>query len=100
MANRSGAAKRSTLPPVRVDQELREAAEHVLGAAETMSGLIETALRAEIAHRQARATFLKRGIEAGERARATGQWHSADEVLDRLQGMLTQAEGRASKDAR
>ena len=100
MTTRSTTAKRSTLPPVRVDEDLRAAAERVLGEAETLSGLIETALRAEIAHRQARASFLKRGIEAGKRARASGQWYAADEVLERLQGILKKAEGRAAKSAR
>jgi predicted transcriptional regulator len=92
------AAKRSTLPPVRVEAQLREQAEQVLVGDESLSGLIESALRTEIAHRQARAAFLQRGIEAGARARATGQYRSADEVMGRLQGILTKAQGAAERD--
>ena len=47
--------KTSTLPSVRVEPELREAAESVLQEGETLSGFIEASVRETIERRRVRA---------------------------------------------
>lgn len=88
------AEKTATLPSLRVDQDLRAAAEKALDPNESLSGLIETAVRNEIAHRTARTAFLVRGLAAGMRARESGQYRSADEVVERLEGILAKHQAR------
>ena len=60
--------KTSTLPSLRVESELREAAESVLRKGETLTSLIETAMRETIHRRRAQAAFLARGLRSSEEA--------------------------------
>ncbi len=76
--------KTATLPSLRVSQDLRDATESVLREGETVSSLMETAVRDLVHRRQVRAEFLKRGIESLEEYRRTGVSYSADEVFDEL----------------
>ena len=80
--------KTATLPSLRVDAELRAAAESVLLEGETLSGLIETAVREAIHRRQARSEFLARGWRSGEDAKRTGIYHDAADVHRELQRKL------------
>lgn len=80
--------KSSTLPSLRVDAELREAAESVLEEGETLTSLIETSVRETIHRRRAHAEFLARGLASSENARRTGIYHSASEVHAELQRRL------------
>ena len=80
--------KTSSFPSLRVDAELREAAEAVLCEGETLTSLIETAVRETIHRRQVRAEFLARGVQAGNDARRTGDHHAAADVHDELQKRL------------
>lgn len=80
--------KAASLPSLRVEPALREAAESVLKENETLSALMETALRKLVRQRQVRADFLSRGIESLEEYRRTGVAYSAEEVHDELQRML------------
>jgi hypothetical protein len=81
--------KVATLPPLRVDPELRESAERILRKGETLSSFIESAVRSSIRQRQADEEFLARGLQAREEAKATSSYFDADDVLDELEGMLT-----------
>ncbi|WP_047787405.1 YlcI/YnfO family protein [Variovorax paradoxus] len=80
--------KTSTFPSLRVEAELRLAAESVLREGETLSALIETAVREAIQRRQVQADFLARGLRASQEARRTGVYHSAAAVHGELQARL------------
>ena len=85
------AMKTATLPSLRVQPELREAAEAVLQEGETLSGFIETSIKESIHRRRVRAEFLARGLASRDEARRTGVYHSAKEVHEGLQQMLDEA---------
>lgn len=80
--------KTSTFPSVRVDAELRQAAEGVLRDGETLTNLIETAIRETIHRRQAQTEFLARGLRSGDDARRTGTYHDAATVHAEMQQRL------------
>jgi predicted transcriptional regulator len=80
--------KTATLPSLRVDPDLREAAESVLREGETLTSLIETAMRETIHRRRVQAEFLARGLASSESAKATGIFHPASEVHAELQRRL------------
>jgi hypothetical protein len=80
--------KVASLPSLRVEPALREAAESVLQEGETISALMETAVRDLVHRRQVRAEFLRRGIESLEEYHRTGVSYSAEEVHDELERML------------
>jgi hypothetical protein len=86
--------KTATLPTVRVLPEIREQAESLLEAGESLSMFIEESLRRHIALRQSEREFLARGMSAGARARETGDTLSAHESLGRLRAM---ADSHAAK---
>lgn len=80
--------KTATFPSLRVDAELREAAESVLRQGETLTHLIETAVRDTIHRRQIEAEFMARGLASSEGARRTGTYHAASSVHSELQHRL------------
>ena len=57
--------KTATFPSVRVDPQLREAAERVLREGETLTSLLETAVRETIQRRQVQDEFVARGLRLG-----------------------------------
>ena len=85
---RSPAMKTASFPSVRVDAQLRDAAEGVLREGETLTGLIESAVREAIHRRQAKAEFLSRGLRSSNDAKRTGVYHAASDVHDELQQRL------------
>lgn len=87
--------KTATIPSLRVDPELRQSAESVLREGESLSGFVEQAIRATIAHRQAEREFLARGMAARERAQRAGDHVEAAVVVGRLEGMLAQAKAKS-----
>jgi hypothetical protein len=80
--------KTATIPSLRVDPELRAAAESVLQEGETLSAFVENSLRAQIHYRKTQAEFIARGLKAREEAKRTGIYYGAEEVLAELKGML------------
>jgi hypothetical protein len=80
--------KTATLPSLRVEPELRDAAESVLREGETLSSLIETSLREAIQRRRARDEFIARGLRSRDEALVTGTYHSAESVHTELQRSL------------
>ena len=86
--------KSSSLPALRVTPELRAEAESVLEEGETLSSLLEEAVLAEIQLRRSRKEFMERGLASRELARETGVYHSAEEVLERLEERLRLHEDR------
>ncbi|KQV49521.1 prevent-host-death protein [Pelomonas sp. Root1217] len=83
--------KSATFPSLRVDPELREAAEGVLQEGETLSSFIEGAVRETIERRRTRAEFIARGLASREEAKRTGVYISADVVLADLSERLEKA---------
>ncbi len=88
--------KNATLPPLRVNSELRAAAEAVLQEGESLSGFVLEAVQLNIERREARRAFIERGLLARDEARVSGQYVSAAEMLDRLDASLARARTKAS----
>jgi predicted transcriptional regulator len=87
--------KTATIPSLRVDPELRHAAESVLQDGETLSGFVEQSLRANIERRRFQQDFVARGLASREEARLTGEYFSAEDVQRELEVMLAQAKAKA-----
>ena len=79
--------KSATLPSLRVDPELRAAAESVLKKDETLSAFVEHAVKAQVHYRNSQAEFIARGLAAREESKRTGIYYSVEEVLAELKGM-------------
>jgi len=84
--------KSSTIPSLRVEPELRKAAENVLREGETLSSFMEESLRTGIRHRKIQQEFIARGLAARDEARQTDEYFSAESVHDELNDMLMEAE--------
>ena len=80
--------KTATFPSLRVDAGLRADAESVLLDGETLTSLIETAVRETIHRRRVQGEFLARGLRASEHAKRTDSYHSATAVTEELQRRL------------
>jgi len=89
--------KTATIPSLRVDPELRQAAESVLEKGETLSSFVEQSLRTSIEHRRMHQEFIARGLASRDEARRTGEYFEAEEVLRELDDMLAVAEARDRK---
>ena len=83
--------KNATLPPLRVDSELRAAAESVLQQDETLSGFVLESVQLNIARREMQGEFIARGLRARDDSRQSGQYVSGDEMLQRLDNSLNLA---------
>ena len=77
--------KTSSFPSLRVEPELREAAESVLREGETLTSLIETSVRETIQRRRQQEEFVARGLRAREETQRTGITHAAEAVHSELQ---------------
>jgi predicted transcriptional regulator len=84
--------KTASMPTLRVDPELRHAAENVLLEGESLSSFMEQALRAQIAHRQAQRAFLARALASRDAAAQSGEYYAAADVLRELDDMLSSAQ--------
>ncbi len=83
--------KTATFPSLRVDPDLRQAAEEVLLEGESLSWFVEQSIRSQIERRLAQREFIARGLANREEARATGKYASAGEVLKGLKKKLARA---------
>lgn len=83
--------KNATLPPLRVECELRSAVEAVLHEGETLSAFVLEAVRLNVERREAQREFIARGLLARDEACAAGEYVSADEMLTRLDAALAAA---------
>ena len=86
--------KTATIPSLRVDPELRQAAENVLRKGESLSSFVEQSLRANIERRRLQHQVIDRGLAAREEARRTGEYVIAEDVLRELDAMLNAAKTR------
>jgi hypothetical protein len=89
--------KTATFPSLRIDPELRQAAEDSLLEGETISSFIEQSVRDSIERRQHRREFLVRGLAARDEAARTGAYVGSDAVLGRLESLLAKAKGKVGK---
>lgn len=86
--------KTATLPSLRVDPALRQAAEAVLHEGESLSSFMEQSLRDEVNRRRMQAEFIARGLAAREEARRTGVYYTVDEVMGSLRHILKDAKAK------
>ncbi|MGS0741577.1 YlcI/YnfO family protein [Glaciimonas sp. GG7] len=89
--------KTASMPPLRVDPALRSAAEAVLYQGETLSSFMEQSLRANIEHRQVQQAFHTRGIAARDEAALNGEYFAAEDVLQELDDMLSNAQAKVHR---
>jgi len=89
--------KSRTLPPLRVSEQLRTAAESVLAPGETLSAFVMDAVSRSIEFRQSQSAFLARGQASAHKARTTGRNVSADKTLARLRTRLKRAQKALQK---
>jgi hypothetical protein len=75
-------------PSLRVDPELRDAAEAVLQEGESLSSFLEQSIRESIERRQAQREFIARELRSRDAARRTGKYVKSDAVIGRLEKML------------
>ena len=80
--------KSAQLPPVRVTPAVRQQIESVLKDGETLSQFVEEAAIQAARQRRSQEEFIARGRAALEKARRTGEYFPADEVLNRLQARI------------
>lgn len=76
--------KTAAIPAVRVSPELRQAAEDVLQAGETLSGFVEEAVRRNVEFRHAQTAFIERGLASAAAAKKSGKYISSATVLGKL----------------
>jgi len=86
--------KTATFPSLRVDPALRQAAEDVLTEGESLSSFVEQSIRDSIQRRQAQREFIERCTKSRERARRTGAYVPAEDVVKRLQKKLADAKAK------
>jgi hypothetical protein len=88
--------KTATLPPLRVEPELRDAAESVLREGETLSSFVETAVREQVQLRRQREAFIARGLGSLESARSKDDYLTPAQSLARLDAMLKRKKKRTA----
>lgn len=92
--------KTATFPSLRVEPELREAAEQVLEEGESLSGFIEVSVRETIKRRRTRAEFIARGLVSREAAQRSGVYMASEAVHTELDEMLAKARAKLPKAAK
>jgi len=88
--------KTATLPSLRVEPELRQAAEEVLREGESLSAFVEDAVRRDIRRRKISQEFLARALAAEAEAEETGVYYSAEEVLQEIDEIIANAEAKSA----
>lgn len=83
--------KTSTIPPLRVNDEVRAAAEAALMEGETLSGFLLEAIQFNIQRRAMQQEFVARGLAARDEARRSGKYVSAEEMLAELDKTLARS---------
>jgi predicted transcriptional regulator len=84
--------KTATIPALRVEPKLREAAQSVLASGETLSSFVEESLRNNIERRLHNQAFIARGLASRDEAKISQEYYSAESVLAELADMLKKAQ--------
>jgi len=80
--------KTATIPPLRVDPQLRQSAENLLHEGETLSSFVIDSIKDSIKNRQLKKEFIDRGLRARDESRSNGEYYDANGVLNELKDML------------
>ncbi len=88
--------KTATMPALRVEPELRQAAEDILRPGETLSAFVEDSLRRNVTFRRTQQEFIARGLASRDAAKVSGEYVSAQEVLGKLSEKLEKARSKQS----
>ncbi|MEI7456871.1 MAG: YlcI/YnfO family protein [Nitrosomonadales bacterium] len=80
--------KTATMPALRVEPELRLAAENILRPGETLSAFVEDSLRRNVEYRRTQKEFIARGLASRDAAKVSGVYFSSKEVLHELDDIL------------
>jgi len=83
--------KTATIPPLRVDPELRTLAQNSLKEGETLSSFVIESLKQGIQNRQLKQDFTARGLASRLDAKTTNEYFESGEVLNELKQMLDDA---------
>lgn len=89
--------KSATMPALRVQPELRQAAEEILRPGETLSAFVEDSLRRNVEFRRTQQEFIARGLASRDEAKKTGVYFSSEEVLAELDAIIAGAKKKARK---
>ncbi len=87
--------KSAIIPPVRIEPALRQEMELSLESNESLTNLVETAVRNEVKRRQAQTEFMRRGLASIQRTVETGEGIPAESVIAKLEAKLAAAKQRA-----
>jgi len=87
--------KPTTIPPLLVSPELRREAEAVLQDGETLSSFMLESLQVSITRRRDQRQFIERGLKSAAKARRTGRYVSADDVVKKLSVRLKKGRARS-----
>ena len=88
--------KTATMPALRVEPELRLAAEEILRPGETLSAFVEDSLRRNVALRRNQQEFIARGLASLNAAQESGEYVSAKKVLSKLSAKLEKVRSKKS----
>lgn len=83
--------KTATMPALRVEPELRQAAEEILRPGETLSAFVEDSLRRNVEFRRTQQEFIARGLASRDAAKKSGVYVTSEEVLQELDDILAKA---------
>ena len=86
--------KNATFPSLRVEPELREAAEKCLREGETISSFVEQSIRDSVERRRLHDEFMARGLVSRDEAGRDQTCVSANDVVARLEAMLAEKKAR------
>jgi len=89
--------KTATMPALRVQPELRQAAEEILRPGESLSAFVEDSLRRNVAFRKTQQEFIARGLASRDEAKKSGVYFSSEEVLAELDTIIASAKKKARK---
>jgi Arc/MetJ-type ribon-helix-helix transcriptional regulator len=91
--------KTSQLPPVRVEESVRNEIEAALREGESLSEFVQKAALEAARRRKAQEEFLTRGRASLAKAKRTGEFYPVDQVLADMRERL-QARMRAQRKAK
>ena len=81
------AERNSTLPPLRVPPKLRRRVETALEEGETISSFMLDAVTSRTEERESQRAFIARGLASARKARASGRYIEAKDVLAELDAL-------------
>jgi len=91
------AMKTATMPALRVEPELRQAAEDILRPGETLSAFVEDSLRRNVTFRRTQQEFIARGLASRDAAKKSGVYFSSEQVLQELDNLLVNARKKSGE---